>query len=288
MALFLLLTIIVLHLPSQKQFKTSVPNVIHFVLLKETNETDLDFISTTCILAANFNQKPNKIILHTNIAKITGKYFDLIQEIISSKLQIRQVPKPSHVFGYPLSSDFHASDLIRIKTLIQEGGIFLDLDTFLVQNVSRFFDYDCTLGWPTKQNIGTQIIIAKPQAKFLQLWLQSYKDYRASMWYYNAGEAPTKVILSKHPDLVHRVPELFGVQGLAKELYEDKEFAWQKFYAIHLLARHRNYLVNDELKEEFNEDNIQTYSKSFGEIARSIWNRPEVSKWIRSNAVNVN
>ena len=108
------------------------------------------------------------------------------------------------------------------------------------------------------------------------------------MWYYNAGEAPTKVILSKYPDLVHRVPELFGVQGLAKELYEEKEFAWQKFNAIHLLARHRNYLVNDELKEEFNEDNIQTYSKSFGEIARSIWNRPEVSKWIRSNAVNVN
>ena len=154
LALFLLLTIIVLHLPSQKQFKTSVPNVIHFVLLKETNETDLDFISTTCILAAHFNQKPDKIILHTNIAKINGKYFDLVQEVIGTKLQIRQVQKPTHVFGYPLSSDFHASDLIRIKTLIQEGGIFLDLDTFLVQNVSRFFEYDCTLGWPNKQNIG--------------------------------------------------------------------------------------------------------------------------------------
>ena len=63
------------------------------------------------------------------------------------------------------------------------------------------------------------------------------------MWYYNAGEAPTQVILSKNPTLVHRVKELFGVQGLAKELYEDSKFEWKKFFAIHLLARHRNYHV---------------------------------------------
>ena len=37
-----------------------------------------------------------------------------------------------------------------------------------------------------------------------------------SMWYYNAGEAPTKNILEKHPNLVTRIPKLFGVQSLAK------------------------------------------------------------------------
>ncbi len=289
LALFILLTIVVLNLPSHpKSTSGSVPNVVHFVLLKEANETDIDFISTTCILAAFFNQEPEKIVLHTNVATIKGKYFQLVQNLLETSLEVRKVQRPTHVFGYPLSSDYHASDLIRIKTLIVEGGIFLDLDTFLVQNVNRFFDYDCTLGWPEKQNIGTQIIIAKPGAKFLRLWLQSYKDYRASMWYYNAGEAPTKVILNKNPTLVHRVPELFGVQGLAKELYEDVEFDWQKFFAIHLLARHRNYLVNDELTEEFNEENIQTYTKSFGELARSIWNHSKVEKWIHSNVVSVN
>ena len=143
LALFLLVTIILLNLP--KSTKKSVPNVVHFVLLKEANETDIDFIGATCILAAFLNQEPEKIILHTNVI-LKGKYFGLVQDLLENSLEVRKVKRPTHVFGYPLSSDYHASDLIRIKTLIAEGGIFLDLDTFLVQNVSRFFDYDCTLG----------------------------------------------------------------------------------------------------------------------------------------------
>ena len=198
LALFILITIIVLKFSDKEDQVKSVPNIIHFVLLKEVNETDIDFISATCILAAFLNQAPDKIKLHTNIKTISGKYFSIVINVLKSNLEIRLIEKPTHVFGYPLSSDYHASDLIRIKTLIDEGGIFLDLDTFLVRNVSEFFNQDCTLGWPEKQNIGTQIIIAKPGAKFLKLWLQSYKDYRASMWYYNAGEAPTKIILAKN------------------------------------------------------------------------------------------
>ena len=65
LALFLLVTIILLNLP--KSTKKSVPNVVHFVLLKEANETDIDFIGATCILAAFLNQEPEKIVLHTNV-----------------------------------------------------------------------------------------------------------------------------------------------------------------------------------------------------------------------------
>ena len=92
--------------------------------------------------------------------------------------------------------------------------IFLDLDTFVVQPLYEFFDNDCTIGWPNDQNIGTQILIAKPNSRFLKLWMQSYKDYRPSLWYYNAGEFPTKHILEKNPHLVTRITEKFGVQNL--------------------------------------------------------------------------
>ena len=61
------------------------------------------------------------------------------------------------------------------------------------------------------------------------------------MWYYNAGEAPTKNILEKNPNLVTRIPKLFGVQSLAKELYGQQQNwnDWKNYYSIHLLARHR-------------------------------------------------
>ena len=104
------------------------------------------------------------------------------------------------------------------------------------------------------------------------------------MWYYNAGEAPTKNILERNPNLVTRIPKLFGVQSLAKELYGQQNWHdWKKYYSIHLLARHRDYLHPEDVEQSgikiFDEKNIQNYSKTFGVIARSIWNREEVKKY---------
>ena len=101
LALFLLVTIILLNLP--KNTKKSVPNVVHFVLLKEANETDIDFIGATCILAAFLNQEPEKIVLHTNVI-LKGKYFGLVHDLLETTLEVRKVQRPTHVFGYPLSS----------------------------------------------------------------------------------------------------------------------------------------------------------------------------------------
>lgn len=269
-------------------FNVKVPNVVHFALIKDTNVVEsresFDFIGATAILSAFLNHKPEVIYLHTNIQNITGKYWTIIKSVIGDKIKVNPTARPSHVFGSPLSSVYHATDIIRIRTLHDQGGIFLDLDTFVVQPLNSFFDNDCTIGWPEGQNIGTQVIIAKPRAAFLHLWLLSYKEYRASMWYYNAGESPTKNILEKNPDLVTRIPELFGVQGLSKQLYRVHTWKeWRSFYTIHLLARHRTYLEVSDVKEsgidEFNEKNIQDYKKPFGEIARSIWNREEVKPY---------
>ena len=211
------------------EFKLKVPNVVHFALLHDENIIEnknetLDFISATCILSAFFNHQPELIIIHTNQVNFTGKYWEIVSKSLGEKIQLNQVERPTHVFGVAISSIHHATDLIRLKILFSQGGIFLDLDTFIVQPLNEFFDQDFTIGWPKEQNIGTQIILAKPQSRFLQLWIQSYKDYRPSMWYYNAGEAPTKNILAKNPQLVNRIPELFGVQSLAKELYENSSF----------------------------------------------------------------
>lgn len=262
-----------------------VPNIVHFVLLKEEsfNQVELDFISATCILAAYLHQIPQKIIIHSNFETISGKYWNISKSVIGNKLQLSQVNRPTHVFGYPLSSIHHSSDVIRLKILLEQGGIFLDLDTFLVKKLDEFFENEVTLGWPKGQNIGSQIILAKPNAYFIKLWLQSYKDYRASMWYYNAGEAPTKNILEQNPNLVHRVSELFGVQGLSQELYAQEKWGkWKEFYSIHLLARHRQYLVPEDFSQiqEFDEVNIQNYTKTFGEMAKSIWNHPNVTEYL--------
>jgi hypothetical protein len=63
----------------------------------------------------------------------------------------------------------------------------------------------------------------------------------------------------------------FGVQNLVPMLYNDLYPLWEhKFYTIHLLSRHRSYLVPNDKIIFFNELNIKTYNKTFGQMARLV------------------
>jgi hypothetical protein len=54
-------------------------------------------------------------------------------------------------------------------------------------------------------------------------------------------------------------------------LYNDLYPLWQqKFFTIHLLSRHRSYLVPNDQIIYFNELNIKTYNKTFGQMARLV------------------
>ena len=144
-----------------------------------------------------------------------------------------------------------------------------------MRDLAPFRTNEVTLGWPAGQNIGIQLILAKPNSTFMKLWLESYRDYRPTMWYYNAGQVPTQLILGKCPHLVHPVRDLFGVQNLAEELYSKEDWKeWSEQYAIHLLFRHREYLAKEDVKEsgiaDFDEKNIMSYNKTFGIMARTV------------------
>ena len=107
--------------------------------------------------------------------------------------------------------------------------------------------------------------------------------FRPTAWYYNAAEAPTKQILTRRPDLITRIKVKFGVQNLADKLYLESDFNWKNYYAVHLLSRHRDYLAKMDVEQSkilnFDEFNVQNYSRTFGQMARSIWNHDLLRKY---------
>ena len=120
------------------------------------------------------------------------------------------------------------------------------------------------------------MLICHKNARFLRLWYDSYHNYKADLWYYNAGEFPTKHILESSPNLVHRVRNEFGVDNLVEMLYNQMNPHWQaQYYTIHLLERHRSYLVPNKGDGNrfryFNEYNIGNYNRTFGEMARLVY-----------------
>lgn len=110
-----------------------------------------------------------------------------------------------------------------------------------------------------------QILIAHKNARFLRLWLNGYRIYKPTMWYYNAGQYPTEQILQKRPDLIHRVKTKLGVHNVLSKLHEDPAWEeWRQFYAIHLLARHYPGA------EEMNEVSMMTSSSPYAQIYKYV------------------
>ncbi|RWS20039.1 uncharacterized protein B4U80_06737, partial [Leptotrombidium deliense] len=183
-----------------------VPNIVHYILYRRNYITFIHFVS---IRSVQRNQKPEKIYIHCDCDELTGEYWNRLNK---SQIVVIRTKEPKVIFGNVLFSVFHSSDIGRMNILMKYGGIYLDTDVFLVNKLNIFFKYEMTLGWPEGDNLGTQVLIATKNARFLKLWLQSYKTYNGSLWYYNAGEYPTKFILEPHPDLVHRIKEELGVK----------------------------------------------------------------------------
>ncbi|XP_013774993.1 uncharacterized protein LOC106459864 [Limulus polyphemus] len=242
-----------------------VPNVVHFVKLENH---ELEFVDMISIKAAFLHQHPEKILIHCDCQTLSGKYWEMVKDLPG--LEIKFIQKPIYIFGQKLSSVYHASDIARLRILMSEGGIFLDSDAYVVKSLDPFRKFEMAIGWPPEQNLGTQVIIAHKNARFLKLWYHSYKYYKPERWYYNAGELPTQMILMRQPDLVHRVPYDFGVHDLAHFLYGVHRSDWQNFHAIHLLIRHKSYLVPSDPLEKFDEKNIKAYDKTFGDMARLV------------------
>ncbi|XP_046404063.1 uncharacterized protein LOC124169482 [Ischnura elegans] len=269
-----------------------VPNLVHFVLF---GHKKLDFITFLCMMAALKIHRPRHLYLHTDADNQTfsGYYWDQLlltaaqmmptnvseSESYFTKVKLMKMPRPTHVYGQPLSSVWHAADVARLDLLKRYGGVALDGDSLMLRPFTQFRHFEMAIGWPKNGYIGSQVIVAHPKARMLHLWLESYRHYKSRLWYYNAGQLPTQQILQYQPNLVHRVPVLFGVHNLAELLYSSsknviEEAWWHKegYYAVHLLSRHRHYLVQSESNSPTSMDEISILKDRthFGQMARWI------------------
>ena len=248
-----------------------VPNIIHFI---QFDKKTISFIHFICICSALYNHGDATVMFHTNIPDMQGKYFNILRDKFAGVFTVQHEDRPSHVYGQKLSSVEHAADVARVKILMKYGGIMLDMDVFVVRNLNKFRHFELAIGWPEGQNIGSQIIIAHKDARFLPQYLALYQEYRPNMWYYNAGEAPTNILVSQ-PGLVTRCRTEFGVENLATQLYTGHWPGWSQRYTIHLLDSHKHYLTNTS---DITEENYRDCDCTMIDMIQSIVSSLEFDK----------
>ncbi|XP_069702132.1 uncharacterized protein [Periplaneta americana] len=250
-----------------------VPNILHYVRIRRKS---FSFIEAVCILSAFKNHKPDMIMFHTDMTEFTGPYWEKIKNTPGFSYKINKIKVPRHIFGKQISRQYfllHATEFMKIKTLMDFGGIVLDSDIYVVKSLKGFRKYEMAIGWENGACISTRVLIAHKEARFLKLWLQSFRQYYPSKWYYNAGCKPTWEILTARPELVHRVRILFGLRSLARYLYRKWNWSgWKKLYTIPVLVRHSSLRpVRFKWLPKFDEKTIKYYPLAFGVMVRDVY-----------------
>ncbi|KAL3195741.1 hypothetical protein MRX96_045545 [Rhipicephalus microplus] len=168
---------------------------------------------------------------------------------------------------------YHATDVVRLRALLQYGGIYVDSDVFVVQSLRRYLRYEATISCGPGVNMGNMLMIFHKNSRFLRLYLNTYRQLNDSIWYYNAGVLPTVTLIEPHAHLINR--ERYGLETqmyMLGALYEPHAYPyWRNIRAVHLLAFHRGEAPLDPLQNaELNETNIRDLDNVMGQMARSV------------------
>lgn len=142
-----------------------VPNIIHFIRF---NLTEYSFVDYLCLRAAFLRQRPDFVYIHTDVPEpekggYRGKYWDMIKKDkkLMSSIRFLPIQLATEIFGQPLSKDwqvYHGSDLARIRTMMKYGGIYLDNDVLVLQNLDKYRRFEISMNWDEGDSLGSQVI----------------------------------------------------------------------------------------------------------------------------------
>ena len=80
----------------------------------------------------------------------------------------------------------------RLLVLKKYGGIYLDNDIYVINKLDKYRHFEFVLGWPDGEWIGNMLLMGHKDARFITQFIDTYKNYRPDIWYYNGGEKPVR------------------------------------------------------------------------------------------------
>jgi len=206
-----------------------IPNVFHFIFFKPDNsEIPFSLVHYLAIKSAFEVNQPNVINLYYS-HESTGEWWEKAKPYVN----LVRVEPPTQIFGQPLYHYAHQADVLRLQLLLEQGGIYLDMDVICTQPFTPLLQHPFVLG----QEGGTHslcngVILAQKNAPFLQKWLAGF-DPKTSLWqgFRSKGRdhywAEYSVLYPAH--LAKLFPELIYIESADKfhwPLWHDEHLQW--------------------------------------------------------------
>ena len=197
--------------PSQHH---DIPKVFHFItgLDSDFGGKHFSFVHQMAIRSALMLNEGfrAKVYYHH---EPSGKYWDAVKRDV----ELVQVDLPTEVFGNPVEHFAHKADVLRMRILLEQGGIYLDLDTICQRPFAPLLDGRVVMGQEeVLRDDGSRVIIglcnatiiAPPEAEFLRLWYDAYRNFTGG----SAGDAWNKFSVQTPMTLAQQYPKLLRIE----------------------------------------------------------------------------
>lgn len=248
-----------------------IPNIFHFCygFTKDFGGKPFSLVHYLAVKSAYDVNKPDDIFFYYKYEP-EGEWWEKAKKIIN----LVQIDPPEEIFGNKLYHVAHKSDVWRLNTLIEFGGIYMDLDTICVKPFTNLLNNKFVIGrqgkW-RKMGLCNAVMMSEKKSEFAKIWLSEYKSFRSKghdkYWAEHSVALPLKLSL-EHIDLLH--------------IENFDSFHYPLYYPLSLLKmfkfnlKYKNAYCHhlwengswEKYLKKLNIDNIQNTNTTYNLIAR--------------------
>jgi len=251
-----------------------VPDSVHYVYGLKPSEgeegEELPYYAYLAIRSALINLKPEKMYFHYQHMP-TGPWW----ELLLPHLTLIKTDVPDEIYGRSIRHFAHKADVLRLLAMKHSGGIYLDIDVFVIKPFDDLLYFPTTLGMEASpdsrrkpldpEGLCNAVIIAANDARFIDRWLESYATFDEGIWAQHSVVVPWQ-IAREYPDEVQVLnsraffwPMWHGEEIQYTHERDDYDFRGTGQYAYHawesLAMGYLGKLSPERIREEDNSFN---------------------------------
>jgi len=222
---------------------TRIPRILHYVfgLAPDFGGKPWSLVHYACVKSAIRWIRPDAVTLYYQFQP-SGPWWDLTKPLLTPV----KIEAPDEIFGNPLRHFAHRADVVRLRRLIEHGGIYLDVDVLVQRDFDDLLDNTMVMGQEgqgERRGLGNAVILAEPNAPFLQHWMETYRLFRGNgvgaFWNEHSVRIPYW-LAGKHPEGI----KVLSQRAFFWPLWLEEHLRWifdsteriplQQAYASHL------------------------------------------------------
>jgi hypothetical protein len=194
-----------------------IPRTVHFILIAEHDkQAELEFYQYLAIKAALLRIQPDSLKIHSYSFNESNHWWQLVKHAVTLVIHephqtLRTSDGRVHKLRLP-----HQTDVLRLRILYQEGGVYMDTDVYALQSFTALLQSpkDLLMGHEggNRSGIGNAVIVARPGSPFIAKWLASYNesfDNRPQMWNHHSVKVPAELAVQYPEDICKLSPSTF-------------------------------------------------------------------------------